>query len=136
MLRKMILLIGATIQMALAKPDDDKVGQMPNVTFPTDTYSGYLTVSETKMLHYMFFESMSENAEKDPVLIWFNGGPGCSSLLGAFQENGPWVVDDNGTTYENPHPWNEKANVLYLESPAGVGYSLALDNASLSTNDM
>jgi carboxypeptidase C (cathepsin A) len=84
----------------------------------------------------MFFESMSEDAEKDPVLIWFNGGPGCSSLLGAFQENGPWVVDDNGTTYENPHPWNEKANVLYLESPAGVGYSLALDNASLSTNDM
>lgn len=135
MLRKITLLISATIQMALAKPDDEKITSMPNITFSTDVYSGYLNVTENKMLHYMFVESKNAPAT-DPVLIWFNGGPGCSSLLGAFQENGPWVVDDNGTIYENPHPWNEKANVLYLESPAGVGYSLALDEASLNTNDM
>ena len=86
MLRKITLLFAATIQTVLAKPEDDLVGKtaLPNITWPTDTYSGYLNVSETKMLHYMFFESKSEDAAKDPVLIWFNGGPGCSSLLGAF----------------------------------------------------
>jgi carboxypeptidase C (cathepsin A) len=72
----------------------------------------------------------------DPVLIWFNGGPGCSSLLGMFQENGPQIVDDNGTLYDNPHPWNSAANVLYIESPAGVGYSIANTTADKSTNDM
>jgi len=59
------------------------------------------------------------------VLIWFNGGPGCSSLLGFFQEHGPWVIDDNTTEiFENPHSWNTEANVLYIESPAGVGFSI------------
>ena len=102
----------------------------------TDSYSGYLTVSKSKSLHYVFVESMNDPS-KDPVVIWYNGGPGCSSLLGFFQENGPFVIDDDGSIYENPHPWYENANVLYIEQPAGVGYSIAgnmtTDN---STNDM
>ncbi len=83
----------------------------------------------------MFTESMSDPS-KDPVLIWFNGGPGCSSLLGFFQENGPWVVDDdNGTIYANPFPWNKAANVLYLESPIGVGFSYGSAPGDLEHND-
>jgi cathepsin A (carboxypeptidase C) len=107
-----------------------------SLEFATSTYSGYLDVNADKSLHYVFVESKSENAAKDPVLIWFNGGPGCSSLLGFFQENGPVVVDDNGTVYENPHPWNERANVLYIESPAGVGYSIARTEEAMNHNDM
>lgn len=61
--------------------------------FDTDTYSGYLDVTETKKLHYMFVESQG-NPSEDPVLIWFNGGPGCSSMLGFINENGPRVIDD------------------------------------------
>ena len=48
---------------------------------PSNSYSGYLTVSDTKALHYIFVESTG-NATADPVVVWFNGGPGCSSLLG------------------------------------------------------
>jgi len=113
----------------------DKITNLPNITFSSNAYSGYLNVSDTKALHYLFFESKGDPAT-DPLLMWFNGGPGCSSMLGAFQENGPWVVLDNGTIFENPFPWNTKANTLYIESPAGVGYSVydaATDN---STNDM
>ena len=102
----------------------------------TDSYSGYLPVTDTKELHYVFISS-STDPTKDPVLIWFNGGPGCSSMLGFMQENGPWVIDDFETEIkENPYPWNSRANVLYIESPAGVGFSKANDDTDLVQNDM
>jgi carboxypeptidase C (cathepsin A) len=76
-----------------------------------------------KGLHYVFIESLSKPSS-DPILIWFNGGPGCSSLLGMFEENGPYIIDDGETMIKpNPYPWNQEANLLYIESPAGVGFS-------------
>jgi len=104
----------------------DRMGNLPSApNFTTATYSGYLPVTETKSLHYVFAESMNDPTS-DPVVIWFNGGPGCSSMLAFMQENGPLAIDD-GEDYikTNPYPWNTKANMLWIESPAGVGYSLA-----------
>jgi len=49
------------------------------------------------MLHYMFVESQNDPAT-DPLIIWFNGGPGCCSMIGWAQEHGPWVMK-NGTDY-------------------------------------
>ena len=98
---------------------------------PTASYSGYLNATDTgsKQLHYVFVESQGDPAT-DPVLIWFNGGPGCSSLLGFMQENGPINYDDDTNVISmNEQSWNQKANVLYIESPAGVGYSLAATDA-------
>jgi carboxypeptidase C (cathepsin A) len=48
--------------------------------FVTATYSGFLDVTSTKRLHYVFAESETDPVN-DPVVIWFNGGPGCSSML-------------------------------------------------------
>jgi len=102
----------------------------------SDSYSGYLKVSETKRLHYMFIESESEPST-DPVVIWFNGGPGCSSMLGMMAETGPWVLEDGATTFtRNPYPWTAKANMLYIESPAGVGWSYGSDKEDLKHHDM
>lgn len=55
-----------------------------------------------------------------------------------MQEHGPYVIDDEATTVtENPYPWNANASVLYLESPAGVGYSpWNVSNTSMVYNDM
>jgi len=63
--------------------------------------------------------------DNDPVLLWLNGGPGCSSLIGMSYENGPFrfKVESNDTV-ENPYSWNRKANLLYVESPGGVGFSI------------
>jgi cathepsin A (carboxypeptidase C) len=98
-------------------------------------YSGYLEVSATKSLHYVMVESQS-NPQTDPVLLWFNGGPGCSSLLGFFQEHGPYIIDD-GEDYlkENPYPWNLRANLVYIESPAGVGYTYYNSRQDTSFDD-
>lgn len=65
----------------------------------------------------------------DPLVIWLNGGPGCSSLLGAFQENGPFIFDDGENVLKpNVEAWNSKVNLLYIESPAHIGFSIGGPN--------
>jgi len=100
--------------------------------------SGYMDVSgsrydakgEDKHLFFWFFEKRSqeeEEEEKDdtiPLIVWLTGGPGCSSTLALLTENGPCSVDDEGTsTIVNPYSWTETAHVLWLDQPAGVGFS-------------
>ena len=123
--------------VAMAASESDLMTDLPDApAFATKTYSGYLKATDTKSLHYAFAESMDDPAS-DPIIIWFNGGPGCSSMLGMMQELGPVVLDDGETYFKtNPHPWNERANVLFLESPAGVGWSVAGQDSDLDTNDM
>jgi cathepsin A (carboxypeptidase C) len=53
-------------------------------------------------------------------------------------ENGPYVLDDGDVATDikkNPYPWNLRANMAYIESPAGVGYSYAKDKEAYTTND-
>jgi len=97
-------------------------------------YSGYLDASYKKHFHYWFVESQL-NPQNDPVVLWLNGGPGCSSLDGLLSENGPFQVNNDGKSLRiNPYSWNKIANMLYLESPAGVGYSYDSRN-SIQTDD-
>ncbi|GAU31478.1 hypothetical protein TSUD_386420 [Trifolium subterraneum] len=89
-------------------------------------YAGYVTVNETngRALFYWFFEAMTKPEEK-PLVLWLNGGPGCSSVgYGATQEIGPFLVDTDGKGIKfNNFSWNKEANMLFLESPIGVGFS-------------
>lgn len=126
MLKSLALLALATA--SYAAPMEDFVESLPDMNdgkpFPFRTFSGYLNVVGTsRNLHYMFIESQKEPATA-PVVVWFNGGPGCSSMLGMLTEHGPYVMENEGTTFhENEWSWNREVNMLYLEAPAGVGYS-------------
>ncbi|KAF9622657.1 hypothetical protein IFM89_032578 [Coptis chinensis] len=99
-------------------------GQPEGVDF--DQYSGYVTVDPTagRALFYYFVES-PQNSSTNPLVLWLNGGPGCSSLgFGAMEELGPFRVNGDGKTlFRNDYAWNNVANVIFLESPAGVGFS-------------
>ncbi|OMJ72156.1 hypothetical protein SteCoe_29467 [Stentor coeruleus] len=110
--------------------------QFPEIP-PFDMYSGFLDVpnSKGKQLHYVFVESQN-NPATDPLILWLNGGPGCSSMDGLFYENGPYIYIDNSTTLvKNPYSWNTNASVIYLESPAGVGFSPLGDVSNNYTTD-
>ena len=117
-------------------PEEDLVRNLFGDLYQGKIYSGYLkTTDNLKKLHYVFLPSQNKPQE-DPVVLWLNGGPGCSSLLGFIQEHGPVIIPDYTVTLKpNEFSWNKNANMLYLESPAGVGFSYNDNTEDLNWND-
>ncbi|ODQ82803.1 hypothetical protein BABINDRAFT_159305 [Babjeviella inositovora NRRL Y-12698] len=86
-------------------------------------YSGYLDVEdEDKHFFYWFFESRND-PKTDPIILWLNGGPGCSSMTGLFFELGPSSINAKIAPEYNPHSWNSNASVIFLDQPVNVGFS-------------
>lgn len=86
--------------------------------------SGYFDTPSGDGIFYWYFESRGDPS-KDPVVVWLNGGPGCSSLEAVIVENGPSRIQNaEGQLARNPWSWNNHANVLYIDNPAKVGYSV------------
>jgi len=87
-------------------------------------HSGFVLVNKTydANLFYWMFESQS-SPSTDPVILWMTGGPGCSSELAVLFENGPYTVGSNNQLVPNPYSWNKRANVIYIDQPAGTGFS-------------
>lgn len=92
-------------------------------------YSGFVEVDAPSgsNLFYWFFrdEKVADNA---PLVMWINGGPGSSSMLGNILENGPLkiVIDKNNNTAIHSLTgisWTAVANMVYVDQPVGVGYS-------------
>uniref|UniRef100_K7FT20 Carboxypeptidase n=1 Tax=Pelodiscus sinensis TaxID=13735 RepID=K7FT20_PELSI len=133
-----ILLCALLLAASLVKaaPSADEVTYLPGLAKQPSfrQYSGYLHVGQNKHLHYWFVEAQS-NPESSPLVLWLNGGPGCSSMTGLLTEHGPFTIQPDGTTLQyNDYSWNKIANMLYLESPAGVGFSYS-DDKNYATND-
>jgi serine carboxypeptidase-like clade 2 len=92
---------------------------------PFKSYTGYVEVNSTLQRNnfYWLVESQSATPEQDPLLFWYQGGPGCSGLGGMFTEHGPFRATADQTLVLADFSWNEFANVVYLEQPTGVGFS-------------
>ncbi|KAH8057835.1 peptidase [Aureococcus anophagefferens] len=125
-----VRLLPALLGLAAAAPTAERITSLPGYGKPpSPQYSGWLkggnaTSGGMSTLHYWFaaYEGKDDWRTK-PVVLWLNGGPGSSSLLGFMQEAGPLLVGQGGALVENPWSWNKVANVFALEAPGGVGFS-------------
>lgn len=107
-------------------------------TVPWRQFSGYIDVGPRGKMFYWFVESQGDPST-DPVLLWTNGGPGCSGLTGFMTEHGPFRPTANGRLELNSNAWSKVASMVYIEQPVGVGFSVASGrleyNDSLAAND-
>lgn len=116
----------------------DKITSLPGLHYNPgfDQYAGYFTVHKehNRNLFYWYVESQGDPAT-DPVIFWTNGGPGCSGMYAFAVEHGPFFITKNGKLFDNPYSWNKHANIIYVESPVGVGYSYSDFNDDYKTGD-
>ncbi|KIR43274.1 carboxypeptidase [Cryptococcus deuterogattii 99/473] len=102
------------------------IQSLPDVPYDLgEIYSGLIPIdynNQSEALFFVFQPKLGEPSED--ITIWFNGGPGCSSLGGWLQENGRWTWQP-GTLQPalNPYSWVNLTNMLWVEQPIGTGFS-------------
>lgn len=101
---------------------------IPLVPFDAgESYAGLLPISdranETRKLFFWFFPSPAAQAS-DEIVVWLNGGPGCSSLGGMLSENGPFLWQPGTlSVVKNAYAWSNLANTVWVDQPVGTGFS-------------
>ncbi|CAH0480813.1 unnamed protein product [Peronospora belbahrii] len=83
--------------------------------------------SDKNFIFYWHFQA-AKNADKAPLVIWLNGGPGCSSMQGLFLGISPFKMVNESTIAENKHSWHQFANLLFVDQPVGTGMSYTRGN--------
>ena len=131
---------------AWAPPARHEVMSLPGVSggLPTTMYTGYIDagpspsgIGGNMMFHYWCAMSARDVAN-DPVLLWYNGGPGASSLFGLLQEFGPLLLtlDSRDDAYRrtgvptplvNAWSWSARHTVCAIDSPPPMGLSYCAD---------
>ncbi|KAL7599435.1 hypothetical protein Lser_V15G26919 [Lactuca serriola] len=139
----LLIYLSFTSFFAQSAPLNAIVLLVPGFTgiLPSKHYAGYVTldVIRGKKLYYYYVLS-ERDPSKDPVVLWLNGGPGCSSFDGFVYEHGPFNFEKDKTgglpkLHLNPYAWNKVANMIFLDSPVGVGMSYSLDKSDYHTTD-
>ncbi|XP_050208295.1 serine carboxypeptidase-like 20 [Mercurialis annua] len=135
------IIAGFLILSIESAPKDALITQLPgfNGTFPSNHYGGYVSFDEKNLFYY--FIVSERNQSEDPVVLWLNGGPGCSSFDGFVYEHGPFDYEEGQpegslpTLHVNPYSWSKVSNILYLDSPCGVGMSYSNNQSNYITDD-
>ncbi|PAN17395.1 hypothetical protein PAHAL_3G128500 [Panicum hallii] len=125
-----------SLSLASHQRDADRVARLPGQpeSSSVSQFAGYVMMNKRhgRALFYWVFEAQTPPEEK-PLLLWLNGGPDCSSLgYGAASELGPLRVIREGTALKfNEYAWDKEANLLFLESPVGAGFSYTNTSSDL-----
>jgi carboxypeptidase D len=138
-----------TTLRVVSDPSEHVVTSLPLLA-PEDLtsqhWAGHLPASadNDKYFFYWLFAPDAKEAaahpERDiPLIIWLNGGPGCSSMDGLFLENGPFRFEKENGEYRlkpNEHSWHKTpAFTLYIDQPVGTGLSFTTSNKHPSNDD-
>lgn len=112
-----------------------KISSIPDQgEFKSSNYGGYLPVAQDRQAYFYLVES-ENNPATDPVVLWLTGGPGCSSFMAMYTEMGPYTFVDGSKLELNPYRWTTNATMLWLDSPAGVGFSTDPNEATTTWTD-
>lgn len=76
---------------------------------------------------------LQRNSKDAPVVLWLQGGPGTSSMLGLFLEIGPFSLRRDHFSYRK-YSWNLDQNLIFIDNPVGTGFSFTADESGYSTN--
>lgn len=105
--------------------EDHRVKSLPGLrVHDLVHYAGHVEIDASRdaNIFYWLFESTSK-AKDVPIIIWLNGGPGCSSMIGQFIEVGPLGLTEKGDMTLNQHAWSKVGHLLFIDQPVGTGYS-------------
>ncbi|TFK39879.1 Alpha/Beta hydrolase protein [Crucibulum laeve] len=121
--------------------------KLPNVTFPVSRgFAGNIPVQRAghpnNTLFFLGFEksqgsltAAAGQRKTEPWGIWLNGGPGSSSMYGAFFENGPIRINGDYSASPNQYSWDKLADYFWIDQPVGVGFSTADANGYIADED-
>ncbi|KAJ6610366.1 alpha/beta-hydrolase [Mycena sp. CBHHK59/15] len=111
---------------------------------PLEIFAGHLSSdpaaskADAKAVTAHLYFVMIKNrrvADKKRIMFWFNGGPGCSSFDGLMMEVGPWRMDGNGGFKTAEGGWEEYMTMVYVDQPAGTGFSYTSTDRYVHTLD-
>ncbi|KNC76352.1 hypothetical protein SARC_11145 [Sphaeroforma arctica JP610] len=121
--------------IVIIHPTDKKKSKVIPAGFCGDIESlaGFYPIGDNKEYFYWVFPSLNDPAN-DPIIFWLSGGPGCSSGVALFMEQGPCTITKDGkSTVNNDWAWNRNATVVFMDQPAGVGFSSGPETARSET---
>ncbi|KAJ5231633.1 Peptidase S10 serine carboxypeptidase [Penicillium citrinum] len=104
------------------------VHSLPGSPILPANWAGRLPVPGLERGNSLFFWlfQTEDTHYDDNLILWLNGGPGCSSLIGMTTGNGPLSFIGNTTDLaRNPYSWTKLGHVLYVDQPVGTGFSTA-----------
>jgi len=94
-------------------------------------YTGYLLANETtnSTLFYQLIPALDSTIDDPkPLILWLQGGPGCSSQYGSWIEFGPYYVEDRDgqlTPTRRNVTWSQYYHILLIDNPNNAGFSKA-----------
>ncbi|KAI9271802.1 serine carboxypeptidase-domain-containing protein [Phascolomyces articulosus] len=129
-----LLIAGITAQTAEDYKIDALPGLDPKEAEGLTQYAGHIEITP-EMNSNIFFWMIEQVHETNPqkLIIWLNGGPGCSSMDGLFLENGPYRVNPDMTVNISTGGWQDHATIVYVDQPVGTGFSFT-DMSGYSKN--